>query len=106
MSEDMKGLHKDLQDQHEPLNHLQNNVDVIYININADSDFGTMRTGTDDSVHAALQQCAKHVQQGLYRIISVNASEHSFVVVMSTELSQKDLLWKNGFPWDTSKEQT
>jgi hypothetical protein len=106
MSDDTKDLPKPDQEQREPLHWLKSNVDVIYMNINSGSDFNSLRTGTDDSVHAALLQCAKHVERGLYRVVSISASEHSFVVVMSTELSQRDLLFKNGFPWDIPEKQT
>ncbi|KAK4188866.1 hypothetical protein QBC35DRAFT_179508 [Podospora australis] len=75
-------------------------VDVLFININSESDFRTLRTGTNEHVQVALTQVMKHVARGLYRIVSLNASEYSCVVVMSTEKSWEDLMWKTGFPWD------
>ncbi|KAK1580108.1 uncharacterized protein LY79DRAFT_562331 [Colletotrichum navitas] len=73
-------------------------VNVIFVNINPASDFQMLRTGTNKS-HHALIQVAQHVSRGLYRIISLNITEYSCVVVMSTENMRSELL-KNGFPWD------
>jgi hypothetical protein len=80
------------------------NVDIIYVNINSSSDFGCLRTGTEGSVHEAITQVCKHVQRGLYRVVSLNASEHSCVVVVSTTLPREDLVWKHGFPWDIPED--
>ncbi|KAF3760146.1 hypothetical protein M406DRAFT_269494 [Cryphonectria parasitica EP155] len=74
-------------------------VDVIFININAGSDFTIMRTGTNESVHTAITQVTKHIARGFYRVVSLQASEYSCVVVVSTQKSQEDLERK-GFPWD------
>lgn len=60
-------------------------VDVIYVNINAASDFTLLRTGTNELIQHAVIQVTKHLARGLYRIISMNVSEYSCVVVMSTE---------------------
>jgi hypothetical protein len=50
-------------------------VDVIFININTASDFTMLRTGTNENIQHALNQVMKHVARGLYRIVSLNASE-------------------------------
>jgi hypothetical protein len=78
--------------------------DVFFININTASDFSILRTGTNESVQHALNQVMKHVARGLYRIISLNASEYSCIVVMSTTKSRGELMWKNGFPWDRDND--
>ncbi|RBR07244.1 uncharacterized protein FIESC28_10743 [Fusarium coffeatum] len=75
-------------------------VDVIFININAASDFRFLRTGTNGHVHEAVNQVIKHVARGLYRIVSMNVSEYCCHVVMATEKQRDELMWKNGFPWD------
>lgn len=75
-------------------------VDVFFINTNAASNFTMLRTGTNENVQHALTQVMKHVARGLYRIVSLNASEYSCVVVLSTEKGREELMWKNGFPWD------
>jgi hypothetical protein len=75
-------------------------VDVFFININTASDFTMLRTGTNENVQHALNHVMKHVARGLYRIVSLNASEYSCVVVMSTQKSRGKLMWKGGFPWD------
>ncbi|KAF5024640.1 hypothetical protein F66182_3262 [Fusarium sp. NRRL 66182] len=79
-------------------------VDVVFININTDSDFRIVRTGTNEHVHHAVTQVTKHVARGLYRIVSMNVSDYSCVVVMSTERSRDELMWKNGFPWDIESD--
>lgn len=66
-------------------------VDVIFLNINCTSDFRTIRTGTNGSVHEALLAVARHVEKGLYNIVSLQMSEYSCVVVVSTELSYAEL---------------
>lgn len=78
---------------------IQPKVDVIFININLNSDVRTIRTGTNGSVHEALIAVAKHVEKGLYKIVSLQMSEYSCVVVMSTELSDAELgKEENHFP--------
>jgi hypothetical protein len=79
-------------------------VDVIYLNINTGSDFRTLRTGTDKTVHEAIVQVSKHIQRGLYELVSLNASKHSCVVVISTEKARSDLVFKHGFPWDIPED--
>jgi len=79
-------------------------VDVIYVNINAASDFTLLRTGTNELIQHAVIQVTKHLARGLYRIISMNVSEYSCVVVMSTEKPRSELMWKNGFPWDNETD--
>ncbi|KAF7533427.1 hypothetical protein G7054_g7094 [Neopestalotiopsis clavispora] len=75
-------------------------VDVIYINISGASDFNTLRTGTNKDIHHAVLQVTKHISRGLYRLVSLNASAYSCVVVMEALKSRDELMWKNGFPWD------
>ena len=74
------------------------NVDVIYHNMHTGSEFRTFRAGSDGPVEEVLLRCAKHVQDGCYKIVSISASRHSFVVVMTTELSREELRGK-GFPF-------
>lgn len=57
------------------------------------------RTATTD-INTAITQVAKHIHRGLYKIHSMNVSERSCTVVLSTEMLRADLQWKNGFPWD------
>ncbi|CZR31671.1 uncharacterized protein FPRO_02142 [Fusarium proliferatum ET1] len=74
-------------------------VEVIYINLQGDSDFRTLRTGTNEHIHHAVIQVTKHIARGLYRIVSMNVSEYQCIVVMETEKSTENLM-ANGFPWD------
>ncbi|CAJ0545151.1 Ff.00g086240.m01.CDS01 [Fusarium sp. VM40] len=75
-------------------------VDVIYININGDPNFRILRTGTNEHVHQAIIQATKHIARGVYTIVSMNVSDYSCMVVMSTEKTRDELMFKNGFPWD------
>jgi len=79
-------------------------VDVIFINIDAASDFRLLRTGTNGHVHEAVNQVTKHIARGLYRIISMNVSEYCCHVVMATGKQRDELMWKSGFPWDREND--
>ncbi|TQV90830.1 hypothetical protein V2A60_002510 [Cordyceps javanica] len=76
------------------------NVDVIYTNMSAASDFRILRTGTNGHVEKALLQVAKHLERGLYKIVSLNASKHAMHVIISTDKPCNELTYKQGFPWD------
>ena len=80
-------------------------VDVLFININTDSDFRILHTGTNENLQHALTQVTKHVARGLYRVVSLNASEYACHVVISTGKPREELMWKNGFPWDRVGEE-
>ncbi|KAM0552660.1 hypothetical protein ACHAPJ_007757 [Fusarium lateritium] len=79
-------------------------VDIVYININDNSNFRILRTGTNEHVHQAVIQVTKHIARGLYTIVSMNVSDYSCVVVMSTEKSRDELMFTNGFPWDRDND--
>jgi hypothetical protein len=79
-------------------------VDVLFVNVNGASNFTMLRTGTNENVQHALTQVMKHVARGLYRIVSLNASEYSCVVVMNTDKSRDELMWRSGFPWDKEND--
>lgn len=74
------------------------NVDVIFMNINYGSDFRARRSGSDESIQEAILQVAKHISRRLYKVVSLNATEHTLAVIISTELSREELMFKNGFP--------
>jgi hypothetical protein len=73
-------------------------MDIIYHSMHPEPDFLTVRSGVEDSVEDVLLAVATHVKNGCYKIVSISASKHSFVVVYSTELSKAEL-WKKGFPF-------
>ncbi len=73
-------------------------IDIIYHNMHAGSDFQTFRAAGKGPVEEVLLQVAQHVKNECYKIISINASKHSFVVVMTTELS-REVLEARGFPF-------
>lgn len=77
--------------------------DVIFSNINAASDFTLLRDGTDESAHYVLNQVTKHVARGLYRIVSLQLTEHSCAVLLST-IKSYDELERQGFPWDRADD--
>ncbi|KAI3538107.1 hypothetical protein CSPX01_09684, partial [Colletotrichum filicis] len=74
-------------------------VDIIYVNVNGDSDFHMLRTGTNEHVHHVVTQVTKHLARGIYHSISLNTTEHSYVVVISTRKKRSELS-EGGFPWD------
>ncbi|KAI9715765.1 MAG: hypothetical protein M1812_005764 [Candelaria pacifica] len=76
----------------------ESNVDIIYHNMHAGSDFRTFRAVSKDPVEAVLLQVARHVKDECYKIISISASKDSFVVVMTTDLSREKLAAR-GFPF-------
>lgn len=74
-------------------------VDVIFVNVNGESNLRILRTGTNEHVHHVVMQVTKHIARGIYRIVSMTVSEYSCVVVMETEKSMEELR-SHGFPWD------
>ncbi|KAL7894912.1 hypothetical protein HDV63DRAFT_396535 [Trichoderma sp. SZMC 28014] len=67
------------------------NVDIIYHNMHAASDFRTVRRGSNGTVEEELINAAHYVKNGCFKIVSISASKNSFVVVCSTPLSSEEL---------------
>jgi hypothetical protein len=67
------------------------NVDIIYHNMHAVSDFRTLRAAGDGTVEEELIKAANYVKNGCFKIVSISASKNSFVVVCSTPLSSEEL---------------
>lgn len=78
--------------------HTDPQLDVVYINLNASSDWLMSRANGSGTIEEELELIHQHVQDGCYKIVSLNASERSCVLVMSTELSKAQLREK-GFPF-------
>lgn len=55
------------------------------------------------SINEQIANVSRHLRTGCYRLISLNASEHSFVVVMSTLLNEQQLA-QRGFPFLVAEE--
>jgi hypothetical protein len=68
-------------------------VDAIWHNQyrGPESDFGIMRRQYDSDINFLLQLVASHVSQGLYTIISLNATKHSLVVVCGCQKMEADM---------------
>ena len=67
-------------------------VDIIYFNIRADSDFRSLRAGSNGPIEDVLVGLARNIEKGCFeRVLSVSASKHSLVVVVSTKLSHDEL---------------
>ncbi|KAH7177283.1 hypothetical protein DER46DRAFT_588190 [Fusarium sp. MPI-SDFR-AT-0072] len=75
-------------------------VDVIFININANSDFRLLRTSTNENIGHAVLQVTKHISRGLYKLVSMNVGEYSCTIAIFANKLRDELLWKNRFPWD------
>ena len=74
-------------------------VDAIWHNQyrGPDSDFIGMRKQFDCDINQLLLQVAKHVEIGLYHVITMSASPHSLTVVCGCEKMQEDM---PGDMWD------
>lgn len=80
------------QQEPSPRTHYPNpNVDIIYHNMHAASDFRTLRAAGNGTVEEELIKAADYVKNGCFKIVSISASKNSFVVVCSTPLSSKEL---------------
>ena len=68
-------------------------VDAIWHNqyIGPDSDFKGMRKQFQCDVNQLLLQVAKHVELGLYFIITMSASPHSMTVVCGCQRKMEDM---------------
>ena len=87
-------------------------VDIIYFNIWADSDFRGLRAGSNGPIEDVLVGLARNIEKGCFkRVLSVSASKHSLVVVVSTKLSHDELKEKGfvtgvqgkGKEWDETE---
>lgn len=66
-------------------------VDCIWHNMNANSTFTTFRWIPGDvDIDTMLVRVARHVQQGLYSIVSLNASKHALTVVCICERDREE----------------
>lgn len=81
------------------------NIDIIYHNMHAASDFRTLRQAGNGTVEEELIKAANYVKNGCFKIVSISASKNSFVVVCSTPLSSKELNEK-GFKIAVSSEDS
>lgn len=77
-------------------------VEVCFLNIGQGS-FRVLQTGRNDSVHEALKAVAKHVARGFYKIVSLQMSKYSCVVVMKSDMSNEEMD-KVSFPWGTEDD--
>ncbi len=67
-------------------------MDVQWHNVyrGPNSDFSILRKWFDKDVDWMLLKAASHIEMGLYRIVSISASKHSFVVVCICEKMMAD----------------
>jgi hypothetical protein len=71
---------------------IENELDIIYHNMNAISSFRTLRALRYRTVEDQQQRLACQIQAGCFdTVISVAASKESFVVVMETSRSDEAL---------------
>lgn len=72
--------------------------DRIYINLHAASDFRIRRTRRSQptALEDEIAELAQHVKNGCFKVVSINGSQHSCVVVVTTPLSGEELV-KKGF---------
>lgn len=77
-------------------------VECIFLNVGQGS-FRGLHTGRNDSVHEALMAVAKHVARGFYKIVSLQMSEYSCVVVMNSDMSDTEVD-SVLFPWGSEDD--
>ena len=67
-------------------------MDCIWHNMSVTSDraFTNFRKWFQQDVDAMMTRVAGHVQTGLYSLVAVNASKHSFVVICISDLALED----------------
>ena len=67
--------------------------------MNAHGKVRTISSRHPVSVEKAYLAVEKHVKDGIYKLISVNASAYSFVVVCDVQVSDEEfsMAWKNKF---------
>jgi hypothetical protein len=88
------------------LTHGPPGVSVHLLNMNAD----VKLRSTSQVIHVPMEKIyiavAKHVRDGIYRLVSVNASEYSFVIVCQIEVSAEefDAIWSNKFAVEAEDE--
>lgn len=56
------------------------NVDAIFTNITLD--FRFVRAKTDESIRKAILQVVKHISCGIYKVVTLHASERMLVVTI------------------------
>jgi hypothetical protein len=65
-------------------------IDFIWHNMNTASNARTVRGPKHMTIDRLFVAVAKHIEQGLYKLISVNATEYAMVIVCSSEMSYED----------------
>lgn len=74
-------------------------VSVHLLNMNADVDFRSIHGAFPVAMERVYISVARHVSDGIYKLVSVNASEYSFVIVCNIQVSVEEfnIAWKNMF---------
>lgn len=69
-------------------------VDVIWHNVYAgdDTDWSTLRKQYDSDIDLLIQMVGQHLAQGLYTIVSLNATKHSLTVNCICEKMTSEVL--------------
>ena len=74
-------------------------VSLHILNMNAHGNVRSISGVYSVSVEKAYLAVAKHVKEGIYKLISVNASAYSFVIVCDVQVSDEEFeaTWINKF---------
>jgi len=74
-------------------------VDIILFNINTDTKPLSIRATSPVPMAKVYLAVAKHVKDGIYKLVSVNASAYSFVIVCEIVVSAEEfnVAWQNRF---------
>lgn len=65
-------------------------IDFIWHNLHCKSSIRTIRGPKDMTVNQLFVAVAKHVKDGLYELISVDATAYAFIVICSSEKDSEE----------------
>lgn len=81
-------------------------MDIVYSNIHANHDSQMIRIGSDGPVDQEILRLARYIESDCFTsLVSVSASQHSFVAVELTALSQEELKGKGFLRQDEPKRE-
>jgi len=67
-------------------------IEAIWVNLSASPRWQTIVTSLNCPIDDALCQIASHIQQGIYSIVSLNASAYSLKIMCKSEQSLEEML--------------
>ena len=83
-------------------------VQIHLLNMNADVKLRSTHQVVPIPMEKVYLAVAKHVRDGLYRLVSINASQYSFVIVCDIQVSAEkfDEVWSNKFAKESEADES